>query len=73
MWGACVGFEANVERVRGARGRIVAPYAFREFVDRNSLPLLAQYDAYKDPATTMRQAIGMEERIARGRGRLRRP
>jgi hypothetical protein len=64
MWGACVGFEANVERVRGARGRIVAPYAFRDFVKLNSLDLLAHYDAYEYPASTVRQAIGMEDRIA---------
>jgi hypothetical protein len=64
VWGSCVGFEAKVERVRGARGRIIAPYAFRNFVRDNRLTLLDSYEAYPESATAVRQAIGMQQRLA---------
>jgi hypothetical protein len=64
IWGACVGFEERVERTRAARGRIIAPHAFRAFVRENSLDVLDRYAAYPEPVSTVRQAIGMQTRIA---------
>jgi hypothetical protein len=64
VWGACVGFEERVERTHAARGRIIAPHAFRVFVRENSLDVIDYYAAYPEPVSAVRQAIGMQTRIA---------
>ena len=69
LWGACVGFETNVQHAPGAKGRILAPFAFREFVTRNQLEILDFYAAYPEStATDVRQAILMDYLIARAFG-----
>ena len=63
VWSACAGFEEHVERVPAARGRVIAPAAFREFVERNKLDGIAMYTAYGATANAVRQAILMDDRL----------
>jgi hypothetical protein len=64
VWSACAGFEEHVEHAPAARGRVIAPKAFREFVDRNKLEGIAMYTAYRETANAVRQAILMADRLA---------
>lgn len=66
IWGACFGFDANVERGASAEGRLLAPTGFVEYVNRNRLKVIAFYAAYpKATAIDVRQAIGLRDVIDR--------
>ena len=60
VFGACVGFQANVEAAPGADGRRFTAWAFRDYVERNMLPAV-QFEA-ADPYSSVdaiRQAIAI--------------
>jgi hypothetical protein len=68
LWGTCVDFEQSVENAPGAGDRVVAPWAFREYVRRNELDVLHFYAAYPDDTVvTVRQAIAVAGRCERAR------
>src|ERR1700733_12000285 len=63
LWGACFGFEREVERA--AAGRIVAPGRFQSFVRENQLQVLDFYAAYPNAtAIDVRQAIDIDDLMA---------
>ncbi len=67
LWGACVGFETSVERVPGARGRMMSSSAFREFVKRNELESLDFFAAYPgETVSSVVQAIRLQAELDRG-------
>jgi hypothetical protein len=71
VFSACVGFEEEVEAVPAARGRVLAPGAFRRFVDRNRLDIAHFYAADPDSGVSaVRQALSIE-RVERRSDRLR--
>jgi hypothetical protein len=66
LWGTCQEFEETVLRADGAEGRLIAPWAFRSYVERNELEVLHFYAAY--PEATMidvRQALAVAEERSR--------
>lgn len=66
LWGTCREFEQTVQRADGAEGRLLAPWAFRNYVARNELEVMHFHAAY--PEATMidvRQALA----VAAERGR----
>jgi hypothetical protein len=70
VFGGCVGFEEEVESVPAARGRVLAPGAFRRFVDRNRLDVAHFYAAAPDhDVGAIRQALSIE-RVERRSDRL---
>jgi hypothetical protein len=70
LWGTCQQFEESVQRADGAEGRVLAPWAFRDYVARNELEVLHLHAAY--PEATMidvRQALAIAEERKRARRR----
>jgi hypothetical protein len=68
LFGTCFGWSENVEQVQGAGDRVVVPWAFRDFVEKNELAVPAFYAAYpSDTVTSVRQAIAIK-RLRRRRG-----
>lgn len=62
IWHACEGFEETVERAASS-GMMIAPAAFRAFVERQQLDDLATYEAYAASANDVRQALLMRDRL----------
>ena len=66
LFGTCFGFKENVEDAPGAAGRVLAPWAFRKFVERNKLEVLDFYAAYPHASVlTVRRAFA----VAHSQGR----
>jgi hypothetical protein len=73
LWGNCLEFEETVENADGADDRLLAPWAFRNYVERNELEVLHFHPAYPDATMIdVRQALAVAEerrRALRLRGR----
>jgi hypothetical protein len=69
LWGTCREFEETVQNAEGADDdRLLPPWAFRNYVERNELTVLHFYAAY--PEATMidvRQALAVAEERRRAR------
>jgi hypothetical protein len=62
LWGTCELFEETVQRAEGADGRLLAPWAFRMYVERNELEVLHFHAAYPDATMIdVRQALAVEQ------------
>jgi hypothetical protein len=61
VFGACYGFQSNVEEAHGADGRPFAAWAFRHYVARNTLEVLARHAAFPHAGVgDVRQALAIE-------------
>ena len=65
LFGDCFGFESNVENAPGTNGRVFPAYAFRDFVERNTMRELTSADYIEDQVRTIRQALAIERTVQR--------
>jgi hypothetical protein len=63
LWGNCLEFEDTVENADGAAAdRLLPPWAFRNYVERNELEVLHFHPAYPDATMIdVRQALALAE------------
>jgi hypothetical protein len=66
LWGECLQFEETVRDAPGAGGRVLAPWAFRDYIARNELEVLHYHAAYPEATVVdVRQALAAADRRRR--------
>jgi hypothetical protein len=66
LWGDCLQFDETVRDAPGADERVLAPWAFRDYIARNELRVLHYYAAYPEATVIdVRQALDAADRRRR--------
>jgi hypothetical protein len=66
LWGECLQFDETVLDAPGADGRVLAPWAFRDYIARNELEVLHYHAAYPEATVIdVRQALAAADRRRR--------